>query len=947
MADGYVIETGSKLSIHAQRTGYFDHLRTAEGQGTPFPLVKMTQGFTALSMVKRDSPETWTLARSVAPHDGMQGIENITDAEVEEWASIVLEPLYSFADAEPATMADIDIWELINEADPPNEQGYLMLGRVLRRCAQRMAEDFPGTMAGVGSFNMGTPEYEEMIAFANSGIFEEGNVFLCLHEGVPSPDDPIDKWHSSESDHPDAGLIPGAPSVPENGGALFGRVAYWHQILGDQLMPPTIITEAYLHAYNDVEELARRVVWVDDLYSKMWYVIGFMPFTHSPTSRWENQDYTPAYPRLIQHMNDVRDRVNAPAPWEEEEEMTLEESLWEKSQEWTINEDAALQKALFDNGYVPYAKETWYAFEGVPYATQVGFDWPTRKRVLSFARVGDWQNVRIIEGPGGVPRPEIVDIVDALPKHQDATYSTRSLSAIQSIAVHHSGPPTTGQTSPQTIASYHVNSLNWPGIGYHYYIMGDGTIYQTNYHETVSYHVGYSNEEAIGICLAGDFTNVSPTQAQLESAAHLADWLREELPGRTVRPHNDYNQTACPGATWQNWWSRIVGDDAAPTVSLPVPYLSQWGQGAGRSNGDCGPATVAMIARYYTGLEVTVDAAAIACGQPPGSSFITWSQLREGLNQFSVANPYRTGLTLAQIRSELDAGHPIILLVHYGAIEGRQDVNFTGGHFFIAVGYGADEQGNYFLVNDSNFWGERATEGDHRRVSATVLENAMVQASRDGNPVRTGVVAPGLADPPPPPPPTGELVDLLPYLRGDGRGYMVRHPAGNEEKFRTVVDGSRWLQLKNSQYEEFLLEGDYVWRGIDTSAGEGNYYRQSETGRLYAKWCPRNMRIGQTWTSPDRHTVQTFSKASCAPVDHHRNGNATNTVALVDRYSSRTWNGITINDVIALRTHTGEVMYFARGYGLVAWEAGWGSSAIANILPPNEWDNRPEQGCFS
>ena len=38
-------------------------------------------------------------------------------------------------------------------------------------------------------------------------------------------------------------------------------------------------------------------------------------------------------------------------------------------------------------------------------------------------------------------------------------------------------------------------------------------------------------------------------------------------------------------------------------------------------------------------------------------------------------------------------------------------------------------------------------------------------------------------------------IDLLDYLRGDGRAYIVHHPDGNQEKFRTVRDGARWLQL--------------------------------------------------------------------------------------------------------------------------------------------------------
>lgn len=74
---------------------------------------------------------------------------------------------------------------------------------------------------------------------------------------------------------------------------------------------------------------------------------------------------------------------------------------------------------------------------------------------------------------------------------------------------------------------------------------------------------------------------------------------------------------------------------------------------------------------------------------------------------------------------------------------------------------------------------------------------------------------------------------------------MVRHPLdGNQEKFRTVDKGYQWLILKNSQWEELWLSDDYIRRGKDTSDGDGQYYRQFETGKEGARWCPRRMTIG-------------------------------------------------------------------------------------------------------
>ncbi len=202
-------------------------------------------------------------------------------------------------------------------------------------------------------------------------------------------------------------------------------------------------------------------------------------------------------------------------------------------------------------------------------------------------------------------------------------------------------------------------------------------------------------------------------------------------------------------------------------------------------------------------------------------------------------------------------------------------------------------------------------------------------------------------EPEPEPEPVVGRVDLVDYLKGDGRCYMVQHPDGPSERFRTVDKGDgRWLQLKNSQWEEFWTGNGFIWRGKDTSAGDGNYYRQYESLEEGARWAPRVMTVGQTWVAPVGHTVQTYRKSDCAKVAHHRNGTATNSLTLVARHAARTWNGITVSDVIELKTHTGETMWFGRGYGLVAWTSSWGVSAIAHLLPAHEADNEPERGCF-
>jgi N-acetyl-anhydromuramyl-L-alanine amidase AmpD/cell division protein FtsB len=148
--------------------------------------------------------------------------------------------------------------------------------------------------------------------------------------------------------------------------------------------------------------------------------------------------------------------------------------------------------------------------------------------------------------------PAIRDITATLPRHATNKYSTRALSAITTLAIHHSAA--SGEIPPQNVASYHVRR-DWPGIGYHFYIMSDGTIYQCNRLETISYHVGYANDYTVGICLAGRFMDgATPPEAQLAAATHLAAYLLQKLNVKpeNIRGHKELPQTAtaCPGSDW-------------------------------------------------------------------------------------------------------------------------------------------------------------------------------------------------------------------------------------------------------------------------------------------------------------------------------------------------------------------------------------------------------------
>ena len=134
--------------------------------------------------------------------------------------------------------------------------------------------------------------------------------------------------------------------------------------------------------------------------------------------------------------------------------------------------------------------------------------------------------------------------IDELPKHGTKKYKTRLLSDIKYIVIHHSA---TKNGSPLSFAKYHVESRNWPGIGYHYVIGKDGIIHKTNNLTTMSYHAGSCNRQGIGICLIGNFEEDRPTQEQYNALAKLTKELQKKYSWLIIKKHKDLTKTNCPG----------------------------------------------------------------------------------------------------------------------------------------------------------------------------------------------------------------------------------------------------------------------------------------------------------------------------------------------------------------------------------------------------------------
>ncbi len=170
---------------------------------------------------------------------------------------------------------------------------------------------------------------------------------------------------------------------------------------------------------------------------------------------------------------------------------------------------------------------------------------------------------------------KFVNLRDSIPGDSYNWSWVRPLSQVNYLAIHHTAGPDT--QSPVEIANYHINNNGWGGIGYHFLIAKDGNVFYVGDISTARANVANLNEQVLGICIIGNFTQGRvPSNEQLDSAHKLCDFFINNYPDLSnvtswdkVRGHKELpgQSTACPGDNWPSWRIQIV--EGISTTSEP------------------------------------------------------------------------------------------------------------------------------------------------------------------------------------------------------------------------------------------------------------------------------------------------------------------------------------------------------------------------------------------
>lgn len=111
------------------------------------------------------------------------------------------------------------------------------------------------------------------------------------------------------------------------------------------------------------------------------------------------------------------------------------------------------------------------------------------------------------------------------------------------IILHHAASI---KCTAQQIHRWHLAN-GWVGIGYHFLVRKDGSIYRGRPETAVGAHAGNNNYDSIGICFEGNFMTETMPQAQKRAGQELVQDLKDKYGISKVQKHSDVNATGCPG----------------------------------------------------------------------------------------------------------------------------------------------------------------------------------------------------------------------------------------------------------------------------------------------------------------------------------------------------------------------------------------------------------------
>lgn len=115
------------------------------------------------------------------------------------------------------------------------------------------------------------------------------------------------------------------------------------------------------------------------------------------------------------------------------------------------------------------------------------------------------------------------------------------------IVLHHAE---WSKCSVEDIHRLHKNSFGWSGIGYHFFVRKDGSIYRGRPENAIGAHAKNHNTNTLGICAEGSYMRETMTEAQKRAIINLGQYLKNKYGISKVYGHKELMSTDCPGTNY-------------------------------------------------------------------------------------------------------------------------------------------------------------------------------------------------------------------------------------------------------------------------------------------------------------------------------------------------------------------------------------------------------------